>query len=97
MWRSLENVFELSHKAFLIITIPLGMEPFLFKIEKLVLRARSDLNGFTGKDRELFWSTGALEYWSVVKSESPNLNLNESFHYSTTPSLQQTAARGKDH
>ena len=24
MWRSLENVFELSHKAFLIITIPLA-------------------------------------------------------------------------
>jgi hypothetical protein len=30
---------------------------------------------------------GVLEYWSVGKSESPNFNLNESFHYSITPLL----------
>jgi hypothetical protein len=39
---------------------------------------------------------GVLEYWSVGKSESPNFKLNWSFsllHYSTTASLQQTAAR----
>jgi len=28
---------------------------------------------------------GVLEYWSVGKSESPNVNLNESFHCSITP------------
>ena len=28
---------------------------------------------------------GVLEYWSVGKSESPNFNLNWSFHYSITP------------
>jgi hypothetical protein len=38
-----------------------------------------------------------LEYWSVGKSKSPNINLNWSFHYSTTPSLQQTAVIGKEH
>ena len=59
----------------------------LFNIENLVLRARSVLNGFAGKDCELFWSTGAMEYWSVGKSERPNFNLNEFFHYSITPQL----------
>ena len=29
--------------------------------ENLVFRARSELNGFAGKDCELFWSTGVLE------------------------------------
>ena len=60
----------------------------------------SALNGFAGKDCELFWSTGVLEYWSVGKSESPHFNLNWFFsllHYSTTPSLQQTAASGKEY
>jgi hypothetical protein len=52
----------------------------------------SDFHGFAGKDFELLWSIGVLEYWSVGKSESPNFNLNESFHYSIIPSLQQTAA-----
>jgi hypothetical protein len=37
---------------------------FLLNIENLVLGARSALNGFARKDRELFWSTGVLEYWS---------------------------------
>ena len=32
----------------------------LFKIENLVLRARSEFSGFAGKDCELF-----LEYWSI--------------------------------
>jgi hypothetical protein len=57
----------------------------LFNIENLVLRARSVLNGFAAKDCELFLSTGAMEYWSVGKSERPNSNLNEFFHYSITP------------
>ena len=69
MWISLENVFEPSHKIFLIVIIPLGMEPFLFKIENLVLRARSELDGFAGKDCELFWSTGVLECWKKRKPE----------------------------
>ena len=34
---------------------------------------------------------GVLEYWSVGKSESPNFNLNESFHYSTTPLLHHSS------
>jgi hypothetical protein len=37
-------------------------------MENLVLGARLELNGFAGKDSELFWSTGVLEYWSVGKS-----------------------------
>jgi hypothetical protein len=28
----------------------------------------SELNSFAGKDSELFWSAGILEYWSVGKS-----------------------------
>jgi hypothetical protein len=45
---------------------------------------------------------GVLEYLSVGKNESPNLTCIDLFitpllHYSTTPSLQQTAAKGKDH
>jgi hypothetical protein len=66
----------------------------LFNRANLVLGARSKLNGFAGKDCELFWSTGVLEYWSVGKSENPNLNLNESFHYSISPA---DAAKGKAH
>ena len=30
-------------------------------IENLVLRARSEFDGFAGKDCELFWSTGGIE------------------------------------
>jgi len=33
----------------------------LFKIENLVLRARSEFYGFAGEDCELFWSTEVLE------------------------------------
>jgi hypothetical protein len=40
----------------------------LFNIENLVLRARSKFDGFAGKDCEVSWSTGILEYWSVGKS-----------------------------
>jgi hypothetical protein len=68
----------------------------LFHTEKLVHRDRLGFNGFTRQDCKLFWSIGVLEYWSVGKSESPNFEVNWSFsllHYSTTPSLQQTAAR----
>jgi hypothetical protein len=48
------------------------------------------LNGLAGKDCELSWSTGVLEYWSVGKSESPNLIGIASFitpllHHSITP------------
>ena len=32
-----------------------------------------------------------LEYWSIGKSERPNFNLNESFHYSTTPPLHHSS------
>ncbi len=38
------------------------------EMKNLVLKAKSELHGFVGKDRELFWSTGVLEYWSVGKS-----------------------------
>ncbi len=67
----------------------------LFNRANLVLKARSEFNDFEYKDCELFWSTGVLEYWSVGKSESPNFTLNWSFHYSITPPLQQSAAKGK--
>jgi hypothetical protein len=29
-----------------------------------------------GKESELSWSTGVLEYWSIGKSQSPRFNLN---------------------
>jgi len=32
----------------------------LFNIENLVLRAKSEFNGFAGKGGELFWSIGVL-------------------------------------
>jgi hypothetical protein len=67
----------------------------LFKIENLVFRARSEFDDFAGKDCEVFWGTGVLEYWSVGKSESPNFRLNGSFHYSITPPLQQTCRKGE--
>jgi hypothetical protein len=35
----------------------------------LVLWARSELNGFAGKDSALFWSTGVLEYRKKLKPE----------------------------
>jgi hypothetical protein len=41
---------------------------FYSNLENLVLGARSELNGFAGKDSELFWSSGVLECWSVGKS-----------------------------
>jgi hypothetical protein len=50
--------------------------------------------GIAGKDCELFWSTGVLECWQKRKAEF-YLDLVFSLpHYSTTPSLQQTATRG---
>ena len=33
----------------------------LFSLENLVLRARSESDGFAVKDNELFWSPGVLE------------------------------------
>ena len=38
-------------------------------MEKAVLSAKSNLNGFAGKDSNLFWSTGVLECWKKLKSE----------------------------
>jgi hypothetical protein len=72
----------------------------MYNMGNLDLGARPEFNGFAGKDWELFWSDGVLEYWSVDKSESQEFQLGlvlSLLHYSTTPSLQQTAARGKDH
>jgi hypothetical protein len=42
--------------------------PIYSNLENLVLGARLEVNGFVGKDSEMFWSTGVLEYWSVGKS-----------------------------
>ena len=67
---------------------------FLINIESLVLRAKQEFNRFVGKDRELFWSTGVLEFWQKRK---PEFNLNWSFHYSITTPLHQTASRGKEY
>jgi len=62
-------------------------ERFYLVIEKLLIRATSYFSDFAGKDGELFWSTGVLEHWSVGKSQNPNFNLNQPFHYSITPAL----------
>jgi len=35
----------------------------------LIPWVRSKLNGFPGKDRELFWSSGVLECWKKYKLE----------------------------
>ena len=59
--------------------------------ENLVPRAKSALYDSAGKDCELFWSTGVLEYWSVGKSKSYNSNLKGSFHYSITPQLHHSS------
>ncbi len=77
---------------------PLGPDSLL-KIENLVLGARSEFSGFADSGAELFWSIGVLEYWSVAKTKALiYLELVFSLlHYSTTPSLQQAAARGKDY
>jgi hypothetical protein len=42
----------------------------LFNIENLVLRARSEFDGFAGKDCELFWSTGVLELGVLAKAKA---------------------------
>ena len=39
-------------------------------IENLVLRARSEFNGFADTGASFF---GVLEYWSAGNNESPNL------------------------
>jgi hypothetical protein len=72
---------------------------FLFNIENLVLGARSEYSGFAGKDAN---SLGVLEWWStgVLVKMKARISFELVFsllHYSTTPSLQQTAARGKEH
>ena len=69
-------------------------------MRNLVLNARSEISGFVGKDGELFWSTGVLEYWSVGKSEGQNFDLNWFFHYSITPPLHYSSGlpqEGKEH
>jgi hypothetical protein len=70
--------------------------PALFKIENLVLGARSEYNGFAGTGAS---SLGVLDYWSirVLAKRKLTFDLNWSFHYSTTPSLQQTPARWKEY
>ncbi len=46
---------------------------------------------------------GVLEHWSIgvlTKKRKPKFQLElvlSLLHYSTTPSLQETTARGKDH
>jgi hypothetical protein len=44
----------------------------LFNIANLVLRARSEFNGFAGAGANRFGVLEFLEYWSVGKNESPN-------------------------
>ena len=48
----------------------ISTEPVVNLVMKnLVLKAKSELHGFVGKDRELFWSTGVLECWKKLKPE----------------------------
>jgi hypothetical protein len=73
--------------------------PTLFNIENLVLRARSEFNGYAGTGAS---SLGVLEYWSigVLAKRKLTFDLNWSLsllHYSTTPSLQQTPASWKEY
>jgi len=65
------------------------MKAVYLAIEKLMLRATSDFVGFADKDGEPFWSTGALEYWSVGKSQDQNFDQNN--HYSITPQLHYSS------
>ena len=81
------------------IKIEIANSRTLFNIENLVLGGRSEFNSFAGTSGDLFWSTGVLEYWSVGKTKA-HICVELVFsllHYSTTPSLQQTAARWKDY
>ena len=57
----------------------------IFNHRDLVPYARPEVSSFVGKESE---TVGVLEYWSVGKRESSNLNLTECFHYSITPPLQ---------
>jgi hypothetical protein len=59
--------------------------PALFNIENQVLRARSEFNGFAGKDCELFWSTGVLECWQKLKPEFQRELVLSLLHHSITP------------
>ena len=63
--------------------------PALFKIENLVLGARSEFNGFASTGAS---SLGVLEYWSigVLAKRKLTFDLNWSFHYSTTPPLHHS-------
>ncbi len=56
----------------------------------LILRGRSEFNGFAGKDEERFWSTGVLEYWKKSKPEFQLELVFALLHHSTTPLLQHT-------
>ncbi len=54
----------------------------------LVLCVGSELNGFAGKDSELFWSTGVLECWKKLKPEFQLeyvLIITPLLHHSITP------------
>ena len=50
---------------------------------------------FARKHGELFRRTGVVEYWHKLKSEYQIKQVLSLLHYSTTPSLQQTAPRGE--
>jgi hypothetical protein len=59
----------------------------------------SEYNSFAHTSGDLFWSTGVLEYWSVGKTKA-HIYFELVFsllYYSTTPSLQQTAASWKEY
>ena len=59
-------------------------------MNNLMAKARSEFNGFAGKDCQLYWSIGVLENWSVGKTENANFKLSSPFitpllHHSITP------------
>jgi hypothetical protein len=48
-----------------------------FNIENLVLRASSELDGFAGKDCEVFWSIGVLERCKISNSKHQITNKSQ--------------------
>jgi hypothetical protein len=46
----------------------MSVTPFLFNIANPALWG-SEFNDYAGTSGDLFWSTGALEYWSVGKTK----------------------------
>jgi hypothetical protein len=61
-----------------------------------VFKPKTELNGFAGKDCELFWSVRVWEYWKKLRLKFEFEIVFSILHHCIAPFHQQTSAWRKD-